>query len=142
MIYHVSLPDDVQPRSREEPREVLLRLYGQKYNENETSTSDKVLVCFYSLHAISHAFMLILSFIQVLENVIFTLLSERGLGPRLYGVFPEGRLEEFIKVCWERGLTLVTSFSLKRMFSFSGAVHDPGGGPRSPALQPDCEEDG
>lgn len=74
LIYHVSLPDDVKPRTRDEPREVLLRLYGQKYNENETSTSDKVL-----------------------ENVIFTLLSERGLGPHLYGVFPEGRLEEFIK---------------------------------------------
>jgi len=30
------------------------------------------------------------------ESVIFMLLSERGLGPRLYGVFPGGRLEEYI----------------------------------------------
>ncbi|XP_042212031.1 choline/ethanolamine kinase-like, partial [Homarus americanus] len=30
------------------------------------------------------------------ESVIFALLSERRLGPRLYGVFPGGRLEQFI----------------------------------------------
>ncbi len=30
------------------------------------------------------------------ESVIFTLLSERRLGPRLYGVFSGGRFEEFI----------------------------------------------
>ena len=33
---------------------------------------------------------------QVIDNVVFTILSERGLGPHLYGVFAEGRLEEFI----------------------------------------------
>ena len=33
---------------------------------------------------------------HVIDNVVFTILSERGLGPTLYGVFPEGRLEEFI----------------------------------------------
>ena len=32
------------------------------------------------------------------ESVIFTLLSERGLGPHLYGVFPGGRIEQFIPV--------------------------------------------
>ena len=37
----------------------------------------------------------------VLENVIFTLLSERDLGPKLYGVFAGGRLEEFIQVTCE-----------------------------------------
>ena len=37
----------------------------------------------------------------VLENVIFTLLSERDLGPKLYGVFAGGRLEEFIQVNFE-----------------------------------------
>jgi len=30
------------------------------------------------------------------ESVVFTLLSERLLGPKLYGVFREGRLEEYI----------------------------------------------
>lgn len=28
--------------------------------------------------------------------MVFTILSERELGPRLFGVFAEGRLEEFI----------------------------------------------
>lgn len=32
------------------------------------------------------------------ESVIFALLSERRLGPRLYGVFPGGRLEQYIPV--------------------------------------------
>lgn len=32
----------------------------------------------------------------ITESVIFTLLSERGLGPRLHGVFPGGRIEEYI----------------------------------------------
>jgi choline/ethanolamine kinase len=32
------------------------------------------------------------------ESVIFTLLSERKLGPKLMGVFNGGRLEEYIPV--------------------------------------------
>uniref|UniRef100_A0A7E4VKZ2 Choline/ethanolamine kinase n=1 Tax=Panagrellus redivivus TaxID=6233 RepID=A0A7E4VKZ2_PANRE len=32
----------------------------------------------------------------VAESVIFTLLSERHLGPKLYGIFSGGRLEEYI----------------------------------------------
>lgn len=34
----------------------------------------------------------------VAESVIFTLLSERELGPQLFGIFNGGRLEEFIVV--------------------------------------------
>lgn len=30
------------------------------------------------------------------ESVVFTLLAERKLGPKLYGIFGEGRLEEYI----------------------------------------------
>lgn len=33
-----------------------------------------------------------------MDSVIFTLLSERRLGPRLHGVFSGGRIEEFIPV--------------------------------------------
>ncbi|XP_050436021.1 choline/ethanolamine kinase isoform X2 [Adelges cooleyi] len=54
-----------------EPRDVLMRLYGQTHGEN----------------AIENI---------ITESVIFTLLSERGLGPRLHGIFPGGRLEEYI----------------------------------------------
>lgn len=32
----------------------------------------------------------------ITESVIFTLLSERGLGPRLHGIFPGGRIEQYI----------------------------------------------
>ncbi|NXH82014.1 CHKA kinase, partial [Edolisoma coerulescens] len=33
---------------------------------------------------------------MVLESVMFAILAERALGPKLYGIFPQGRLEEFI----------------------------------------------
>lgn len=35
--------------------------------------------------------------VLITESVIFTLLSERGLGPKLHGVFPGGRIEQYIK---------------------------------------------
>lgn len=35
---------------------------------------------------------------MVLESVMFAILAERALGPKLYGIFPQGRLEEFIPV--------------------------------------------
>jgi choline/ethanolamine kinase len=34
----------------------------------------------------------------ITESVIFALLSERKLGPKLYGVFPGGRIEQFLPV--------------------------------------------
>lgn len=60
-------------KSGAEPRDVLMRLYGQTHGEN----------------AIENI---------ITESVIFTLLSERGLGPKLHGIFPGGRLEEYIPV--------------------------------------------
>lgn len=35
---------------------------------------------------------------QIQESVVFSILSERKIGPRLYAVFPGGRLEEYIQV--------------------------------------------
>lgn len=35
----------------------------------------------------------------VLESVMFAILAERTLGPKLYGIFPEGRLEQYLPVC-------------------------------------------
>uniref|UniRef100_A0AAQ6IPU7 Ethanolamine kinase n=1 Tax=Anabas testudineus TaxID=64144 RepID=A0AAQ6IPU7_ANATE len=32
----------------------------------------------------------------VLESVMFAILAERTLGPRLYGIFPQGRLEQYL----------------------------------------------
>lgn len=40
---------------------------------------------------------------MVLESVMFAILAERSLGPKLYGIFPQGRLEEFIPVRYVRG---------------------------------------
>ncbi|CAH2988241.1 unnamed protein product [Chilo suppressalis] len=57
--------------SIEEPRKVLLRIYGQVHGER-------------AMDAI------------VTESVVFTLLSERRLGPKLHGVFSGGRIEEYI----------------------------------------------
>lgn len=70
-LYHVSLPDTHPPKSSE-PSQVLLRLYGQ-------------------IHGTERALEGLIT-----ESVIFTLLSERKLGPKLHGVFPGGRIEEYI----------------------------------------------
>nr|CAD7589850.1 unnamed protein product [Timema genevievae] len=70
LLYHVSLPKPQKPKSHE-PSQVILRLYGQNHGKQAMES-------------------------LVTESVVFTLLSERGLGPKLHGVFPRGRLEEFI----------------------------------------------
>ncbi|KAI4486426.1 hypothetical protein M0804_005796 [Polistes exclamans] len=69
-LYNVQLPDGAVP-IRGEPRQVLLRLYGQVHGER-------------ALEGL------------ITESVIFTLLSERRLGPKLHGIFPGGRIEEYI----------------------------------------------
>lgn len=73
-LYHVSLPNHLQDYdndNNEEPRDVLMRIYGQTHGER-------------ALEAV------------ITESVIFTLLSERNLGPKLHGIFPGGRLEQYI----------------------------------------------
>lgn len=69
-MYNIQLPEGTVP-IRGEPRQVLLRLYGQVHGER-------------ALEGL------------ITESVIFTLLSERKLGPKLHGVFPGGRIEEYI----------------------------------------------
>ncbi|KAG9511048.1 Choline/ethanolamine kinase [Fragariocoptes setiger] len=68
ILYCCGLPQSLQQKfvGSTEPHHVLLRLYGQSHSDVLT------------------------------ELVIFTLLSERNLGPKLYGIFPEGRLEEYL----------------------------------------------
>ncbi|KAJ6648164.1 Choline kinase A2 [Pseudolycoriella hygida] len=89
-LYHVSLPDNFDNKNQSlqsgikrprkdsvntnnlpEPKEVLLRIYGQVHGE--------------------HALESVLT-----ESVVFTLLSERKLGPKLHGIFPGGRIEQYI----------------------------------------------
>ncbi|KAB7498111.1 Choline/ethanolamine kinase [Armadillidium nasatum] len=69
-LYYCALPSSVTPAANE-PSEVLVRFYGQVHGEGALES-------------------------LLAESVIFTLLSERRLGPRLYGVFPGGRLEQYI----------------------------------------------
>lgn len=69
-LYYCALPPMAKPKQGE-PSRVLVRFYGQIHGEG-------------ALEAL------------LTESVIFTLLSERKLGPKLHGVFPGGRLEEFI----------------------------------------------
>jgi len=75
LLYHVSLPEcliqDKDTKRHDEPKEVLVRVYGQTHGEG-------------ALEAL------------ITESVIFTLLSERGLGPKLHGIFPGGRIEQYI----------------------------------------------
>ena len=72
-LFYCALPAMAKPKQGE-PSRVLVRFYGQIHGEG-------------ALEAL------------LTESVIFTLLSERKLGPKLHGVFPGGRLEEFIPVC-------------------------------------------
>lgn len=69
MLFLCKLPAGHQPLTNE-PDKTLLRVYFNPETE-------------------SHL---------VAESVIFTLLSERQLGPQLFGIFNGGRLEEFIVV--------------------------------------------
>lgn len=69
LLYFCALPNSVAPLGTE-PRQVLLRIYGQVHDDGVEAV--------------------------ITQSVIFTLLSERRMGPKLYGVFPGGRLEEYI----------------------------------------------
>uniref|UniRef100_A0A669BR36 ethanolamine kinase n=1 Tax=Oreochromis niloticus TaxID=8128 RepID=A0A669BR36_ORENI len=68
LLYLCSLPDYVQC-VEDEPRQVLLRVYGAILQGVDS---------------------------LVLESVMFAILAERALGPKLYGVFPLGRLEQYL----------------------------------------------
>lgn len=68
LLYLCSLPEHVAVEA-EEPRQVLLRVYGAILQGVDS---------------------------LVLESVMFAILAERTLGPKLYGIFPDGRLEQYL----------------------------------------------
>ena len=82
ILYYCSLPSTHTPLNGE-PSQVLLRMYGQLHSDHrpgsQSSGGDAELT-------------------TITDSVIFMLLSERKLGPKLYGIFPGGRLEEYIPV--------------------------------------------
>ncbi|KAJ8249126.1 hypothetical protein GJAV_G00231450 [Gymnothorax javanicus] len=86
MLFLCALPDAVASNA-DEPRQVLLRLYGailqMSCNKGEATQSDKE-----NNSQGAEA--------MVLESVMFAILAERELGPKLYGIFPQGRLEQYV----------------------------------------------
>ncbi|XP_008409967.1 choline kinase alpha [Poecilia reticulata] len=80
-------PPDSLGSVGDEPRSVLLRLYGailqMSCNKGDSRQSNKE-NHFQGAEA------------MVLESVMFAILAERELGPKLYGIFPQGRLEQYV----------------------------------------------
>ncbi|XP_076114194.1 choline/ethanolamine kinase-like isoform X1 [Mytilus galloprovincialis] len=68
LLYTCELSDNIQTQNNE-PRTVLLRVYGDIAKD--------------------------LKFL-VQNSVVFCLLSEKQLGPKCYGLYPNGRIEEYI----------------------------------------------
>uniref|UniRef100_UPI003AAEF0BE choline/ethanolamine kinase isoform X1 n=1 Tax=Centroberyx gerrardi TaxID=166262 RepID=UPI003AAEF0BE len=86
LLYLCSLPDHV-PSMGEEPRMVLLRIYGailQVRLSRWLLEKSRLSMNVCGVDSL------------VLESVMFAILAERTLGPRLYGIFPEGRLEQYL----------------------------------------------
>uniref|UniRef100_A0A1A8EX13 Ethanolamine kinase n=3 Tax=Nothobranchius korthausae TaxID=1143690 RepID=A0A1A8EX13_9TELE len=85
-LFLCSLPDSLDSVG-DEPRSVLLRLYGailqMSCNKGDSRQSNKE-NDFQGAEA------------MVLESVMFAILAERELGPKLYGIFPQGRLEQYV----------------------------------------------
>ncbi|XP_048663724.1 choline kinase alpha isoform X1 [Marmota marmota marmota] len=138
MLFQCSLPDTMATVG-DEPRKVLLRLYGailqmrscnkegseQAQKENEFQTKEVLILLSEVIGELefrgrvyrwqrvtkTHQWQIACSGSQgqillsysaqgaeamVLESVMFAILAERSLGPKLYGIFPQGRLEQFI----------------------------------------------
>ncbi|GCC22947.1 choline kinase alpha [Chiloscyllium punctatum] len=87
LLFQCSLPD-TKSCVKDEPRCVLLRLYGailqMTCNKGESKQTNQ------------DSFDIRGADAMVLESVMFAILAERSLGPKLYGIFPQGRLEQFI----------------------------------------------
>jgi hypothetical protein len=118
-LYYVSLPNrneaaaaapetdssNSSKRTRKEsyhmePTKVLLRIYGQSHGEHALET-------------------------MLTESVVFALLSERQLGPKLHGIFPGGRIEQYIPVSTFTYVHLTCLAEINLCFSaFAGSFTD------------------
>ncbi|KMY91358.1 choline/ethanolamine kinase isoform X3 [Drosophila simulans] len=83
---------------KQEPREVLLRIYGQTHGD----------------HALES---------MITESVVFALLSERNYGPKLHGIFPGGRIEQYIPARALITAELGEQRILKRVAEKMGEIH-------------------
>ncbi|XP_055902844.1 choline/ethanolamine kinase isoform X3 [Eupeodes corollae] len=82
----------------DEPTEVLLRIYGQTHGEHALET-------------------------MITESVVFALLSERNLGPKLHGLFPGGRIEQYIPARPLRTLELSDCKTSMKIAEKMGKIH-------------------
>lgn len=73
-LFICRLPDSYQIGNAEK-RKVVLRIYGPLYDELVTSVGA-----------------------LISDSVVFALLSVWNIGPKLFAIFPEGRLEELLPV--------------------------------------------
>ncbi|XP_076588665.1 choline kinase alpha isoform X2 [Chaetodon auriga] len=95
-LFLCSLPDSLDTVG-DEPRTILLRLYGAILQGAEA---------------------------MVLESVMFAILAERELGPKLYGIFPQGRLEQYVPSrkldTWELSDPSISAEVAEKMAKFHG----------------------
>ncbi|XP_054589618.2 choline/ethanolamine kinase isoform X1 [Nothobranchius furzeri] len=108
LLYLCTLPDHVKCLG-EEPHQVLLRIYGAILQVSLFGLrlgvfwlNTYLLLSFFlarvkQITLCSAVFFVIQGVDSlVLESVMFAILAERRLGPKLYGIFPEGRLEQYL----------------------------------------------
>ncbi|CAF0715411.1 unnamed protein product [Brachionus calyciflorus] len=69
-LYRCELNKDKFKQVNNEPNAILLRLYGENHHKHSS--------------------------ILLKDIIVSAIMSDHNLGPKLYGVFPNGRLEEFI----------------------------------------------
>lgn len=73
-LYYCSLPDGMSPTG-DEPKEVVLRIYGPKHFGTWDHANERFS-----------------------DTVVSVLMSEKGLGPKIYGIFPDGEIQKYYKV--------------------------------------------
>ncbi|KAL0274671.1 UNVERIFIED_CONTAM: hypothetical protein PYX00_002744 [Menopon gallinae] len=69
-VFQITLPQVIQKEVKDEPKTVIVRLY-QSVDENST-------------------------YQHMSDTLAYICLSERKFGPKLFGIFPGGRIEEYI----------------------------------------------
>lgn len=73
LLYQITLPSIKNQNEKTDPNTVLLRIHRLNFGR-------------YSSEQL------------ITDSLVFMLMSERKLGPKLHGVFPGGRIEEYVPV--------------------------------------------
>ncbi len=73
-LYHCLLSDELNPVNNE-PKEVVIRIYGKKHFNNLGQKNER------------HS-----------DSIVALLMAHNKLGPKLYGLFPKGEILEYVEV--------------------------------------------